>query len=247
MPTAPLSLLLAASCLGLSAAVPEPPLVGLGLGAAPDMRLENCTKTGFDIKDPLQVMECLHGAQEALYCDKKPFTEKSYPGARGGFSCKNQTFDYSPIAALHNVHLYVDGDTKASVGVGQFTHDKKTFHPMEANHYITTILLISTDPGIGTPADISPVPPPVSPFPVVWLCCIVAAAALADEAPCASVATAGPDHKVVAMKQFDPAKDKEPEVTFTDLPHTRVIALAHCNLHGAWATETPSVVPGGGR
>jgi desulfoferrodoxin-like iron-binding protein len=169
------------------------------------MRLSNCTRSGFDIKDPEQVADCLHGAQEALYCDKKPFTEKSFPGARGGFSCHNETFDYKPIAALHDVHMYVDGETEVSVGVGMFSHDKKTFHPMEANHYITTILLISTDPGVG------------------------------------------PGHRVIGMKQFDPAKDKVPEAKFHDLPHTRVRALAHCNLHGAWATETTSVVPGGGR
>ena len=193
--------MLRAVCLLLAA--------GVGLCDAarppPDMRLSNCTRTGFDIRNPEEVMECLQGAQEALYCDKKPFTEESYPGVRGGFSCHNQTFDYKPIAALHDVHMYVDGDTKVSVGVGKFGHGQKTFHPMEADHYITTILLISTDPGVG------------------------------------------PGHRVIAMKQFDPMKDKVPEATFMGLPHTRVRAVAHCNLHGAWATEKASVVPGGGR
>ena len=194
-----------AGLLGLSAALPQP-LVALGLGAAPDMRLANCTRTGFDIRDPEQVMECLHGAQEAIYCDRRPFTEESYPGAHGlQPACHNQTFNYKMIAPLHDVHLYVDGGTKATVAVGAFGDGKKTPHPMVADHYITTILLISTDPGVG------------------------------------------PGHRVLAMKQFDPAKDKEPEATFTHLPHTRVRALAHCNLHGAWATEKPSVIPGGGR
>ena len=101
---------------------------------------------------------------------------------------------------------------------------------MEEDHYITTVLLVSTDSGIA------------------------------------------PDQKIVGMKQFDPKVDKDPEFKFGHLPHTRIRAVAHCNLcvpsrpspvswpvvfawlvdallacvcrHGAWESEAQSVVPG---
>jgi hypothetical protein len=122
------SALAAALCVASVSAIPQGSVAAL---SPPDFRLANCTATGWNIRDPKQVEECLKGAQEAIYCDDMPFNQKRYPGedgpagailaqlwglahallahclrfARFWAACHNRTFDYSPITGLHEVHL----------------------------------------------------------------------------------------------------------------------------------------------
>ena len=109
------------------------------------------------------------------------------------------------------MHLFLSehhtgGGHEAIVFVGKIDprnpNGNHTSHPMEEGHYITTILLINTSPGVG-PAD-----------------------------------------RVLAHKIFDPKVDKTAEVKFTDLPHARFTAVAHCNLHGAWESVGHAAIPG---
>ena len=53
--------------------------------------------SGWDIKDPAQLVDCLKGAQEEIYCEREAFNQERYPGDHGlPPKCHGREFDYKP-------------------------------------------------------------------------------------------------------------------------------------------------------